>query len=246
MGWMMFAAVCAYFVKGLCGFANTLVFSTILSFSTNNVNISPVELVLGLPSNIMISYKERKSVQWKVCLPLAGLVLLGDIPGILLLKNTNTQVIKGIFGFVIIAIGVEMLLREYMRKTKKSQLLLITVGILSGILCGLYGIGALLAAYMGRVTDNSSSFKGNLCIVFLIDNLFRLVMYGVTGIITLATLKQSVVLFPFMALGLFLGMKGSSFLDEKKIKKLVIIMLILSGVSLICLLYTSPSPRDCS
>lgn len=237
MGWMMFAAVCAYFVKGLCGFANTLVFSTILSFSTNNVNISPVELVLGLPSNIMISYKERKSVQWKVCLPLAGLVLLGDIPGILLLKNTNTQVIKGIFGFVIIAIGVEMLLREYMGKTKKSQLLLITIGILSGILCGLYGIGALLAAYMGRVTDNSSSFKGNLCIVFLIDNLFRLVMYGVTGIITLATLKQSVVLFPFMALGLFLGMKGSSFLDEKKIKKLVIIMLILSGVSLIVTLF---------
>lgn len=241
MGWMMFAAVCAYFVKGLCGFANTLVFSTILSFSTNNVNISPVELVLGLPSNIMISYKERKSVQWKVCLPLAGLVLLGDIPGILLLKNTNTQVIKGIFGFVIIAIGVEMLLREYMGKTKKSQLLLITIGILSGILsgilCGLYGIGALLAAYMGRVTDNSSSFKGNLCIVFLIDNLFRLVMYGVTGIITLATLKQSVILFPFMALGLFLGMKGSSFLDEKKIKKLVIIMLILSGVSLIVTLF---------
>lgn len=237
MGWMMFAAVCAYFVKGLCGFANTLVFSTILSFSTNNVNISPVELVLGLPSNIMISYKERKSVQWKVCLPLAGLVLLGDIPGILLLKNTNTQVIKGIFGFVIIAIGVEMLLREYMRKTKKSQLLLITIGILSGILCGLYGIGALLATYMGRVTDNSSSFKGNLCIVFLIDNLFRLVMYGVTGIITLATLKQSVILFPFMALGLFLGMKGSSFLDEKKIKKLVIIMLILSGVSLIVTLF---------
>jgi len=158
---------------------------------------------------------------------------LGDIPGILLLKNTNTQVIKGIFGFVIIAIGVEMLLREYMRKTKKSQLLLITIGIL----CGLYGIGALLAAYMGRVTDNSSSFKGNLCIVFLIDNLFRLVMYGVTGIITLATLKQSVILFPFMALGLFLGMKGSSFLDEKKIKKLVIIMLILSGVSLIVTLF---------
>lgn len=237
MGWMMFAAVCAYFVKGLCGFANTLVFSTILSFSTNNVNISPVELVLGLPSNIMISYKERKSVQWKVCLPLASLVLLGDIPGILLLKNTNTQVIKGIFGFVIIAIGVEMLLREYMGKTKKSQLLLITIGILSGILCGLYGIGALLAAYMGRVTDNSSSFKGNLCIVFLIDNLFRLVMYGVTGIITLATLKQSVILFPFMDLGLFLGMKGSSFLDEKKIKKLVIIMLILSGVSLIVTLF---------
>ena len=223
MGWMMFAAVCAYFIKGLCGFANTLVFSTILSFSTNNVNISPVELVLGLPSNIMISYKERKSVDWKVCIPLAGLVLLGDIPGILMLKNTDTQVIKGIFGFVIIAIGLEMLFREYMGSAKKSQILLSVIGVLSGILCGLYGIGALLAAYMGRVTDNSSAFKGNLCIVFLIDNLFRLVMYSVTGIITVDTLKQSVILIPFMGLGLYLGMKGSSFLDEKKIKKLVII-----------------------
>lgn len=237
MGWMMFAAVCAYFIKGLCGFANTLVFSTILSFSTNNVNISPVELVLGLPSNIMISYKERKSVDWKVCLPLAGLVLLGDIPGILMLKNTDTQVIKEIFGFVIIAIGLEMLFREYMGSAKKSQILLIVIGVLSGILCGLYGIGALLAAYMGRVTDNSSAFKGNLCIVFLIDNLFRLVMYSVTGIITVDTLKQSVILIPFMGLGLYLGMKGSSFLDEKKIKKLVIIMLILSGISLIVTLF---------
>lgn len=233
----MFAAVCAYFIKGLCGFANTLVFSTILSFSTNNVNISSVELVLGLPGNIMISYKERKSVDWKVCIPLAGLVLLGDIPGILMLKNTDTQVIKGIFGFVIIAIGLEMLFREYMGSAKKSQILLIVIGVLSGILCGLYGIGALLAAYMGRVTDNSSAFKGNLCIVFLIDNLFRLVMYSVTGIITVDTLKQSVILIPFMGLGLYLGMKGSSFLDEKKIKKLVIIMLILSGISLIVTLF---------
>lgn len=214
----MFAAVCAYFIKGLCGFANTLVFSTILSFSTNNVNISPVKLVLGLPGNIMISYKERKSVDWKVCIPLAGLVLLGDIPGILMLKNTDTQVIKGIFGFVIIAIGLEMLFREYMGSAKKSQILLIVIGVLSGILCGLYGIGALLAAYMGRVTDNSSAFKGNLCIVFLIDNLFRLVMYSVTGIITVDTLKQSVILIPFMGLGLYLGMKGSSFLDEKKLR----------------------------
>lgn len=90
---------------------------------------------------------------------------------------------------------------------------------------------------MGRVTDNSSAFKGNLCIVFLIDNLFRLVMYSVTGIITVDTLKQSVILIPFMGLGLYLGMKGSSFLDEKKIKKLVIIMLILSGISLIVTLF---------
>ena len=43
MLWLIIATVCAYFVKGLCGFANTLVFTTILGFTMNNINISPLE-----------------------------------------------------------------------------------------------------------------------------------------------------------------------------------------------------------
>ena len=40
------AVLTAYFVKGLCGFANTLVVTTILSFSQASASISPVELLL--------------------------------------------------------------------------------------------------------------------------------------------------------------------------------------------------------
>ena len=46
--WML-AAVVAYFIKGLCGFANTLVFTAILSFGSVNANISPIDLLLGYP-----------------------------------------------------------------------------------------------------------------------------------------------------------------------------------------------------
>lgn len=233
MIWMMIATICAYFVKGLCGFANTLVFSTILSFGVDNINISPIELLLGYPSNVIISWKERKSVNWRVCLPLAALVLLGNIPGILLLKNVDTQLIKSIFGFVIIGIGIEMLLREKSKKAKESKVLLIIIGMISGILCGLYGIGALLAAYVGRVTDNSQSFKANICMVFIVENTFRIIMYLATGIITLQSFKQALMLIPFMLLGLFVGMKSSSVLDEKLVKKIVIIMLIISGAALV-------------
>lgn len=54
------AAICAFFVKGLCGFANTLVFTSILSFGVNNSLISPVELLLGYPGNLFLAWKERK------------------------------------------------------------------------------------------------------------------------------------------------------------------------------------------
>lgn len=41
----MLAAVVAYFIKGLCGFANTLVFTAILSFGSVNANILMIVLV---------------------------------------------------------------------------------------------------------------------------------------------------------------------------------------------------------
>lgn len=107
------------------------------------------------------------------------------------------------------------------------------IGILSGVLCGLYGIGALLSAYVSRVTEDSHAFKANMCIVFLVENTFRMTLYVLWGIITLDVLKQTLHLIPFMMLGLGLGMLSSKALDEKVIKKIVIVMLIVSGVALV-------------
>lgn len=229
-GWII-ATISAFFIKGLCGFANTLVFSTILSFTTNNINISPVDLLIGYPPNIIMAYKERKSINFKICLPLIALIIIGNIPGIFLLKNMNAQIIKILFGFVIVGIGLEMLFQK--KKAEESKLILSMIGLLSGFLCGLYGIGALLAAYVNRVTNNSQSFKGNICFVFTIENTFRIIIYSILGIVTFSTLKQAILLIPFMLIGLFSGMKFSQIIDEKITKKLVVIMLIISGIALI-------------
>lgn len=228
------ATLCAFFVKGLCGFANTLVFTTILSFGNNNVNISPVELILGYPTNIILAWKERKAIRWSICLPLALLVIVGSIPGVLFLKNADTGVIKIFFGAVIIFIGLEMLLREFQSKQmKQSKVVMGIIGVLSGLLCGLYGVGALLGAYVNRVTDDNSSFKANICVVFLVENTFRIVLYAIWGIITFDIIKQTLVLVPLMLIGLLLGMCSGKYLNEKIVKKIVIIMLVVSGVALI-------------
>jgi hypothetical protein len=228
------ATICAFFVKGLCGFANTLVFTTILSFGNNNVNISPVELILGYPTNMILVWKERKAIKWSICLPLALLVIVGSIPGVIFLKNADTGMIKIFFGIVIIFMGLEMLLREFRSgKMKPSKLVLGIIGVLSGLLCGLYGVGALLGAYVNRVTDDSSSFKANICVVFLVENTFRILLYTIWGIITFDIVKQALVLVPFMLIGLSLGMNSGKYLDEKIVKKMVVIMLMVSGIALI-------------
>ncbi len=234
MLWWMLATLCAFFVKGLCGFANTLVFTTILSFGSSNLSITPVELLLGFPTNLILAWKERRSIQWKICVPLIVLVLAGNIPGIFLLKNADSRGVKIFFGLVIVGIGVELLLREYRpRQGKESRAALLVIGILSGILSGMYGIGAMLAAYVGRVTKDSHSFKANMCAVFIAENLFRLPMYTMTGILTPASLRQAALLFPVMLAGLFAGIGSGNLLDERVVRRVVIVMLIVSGMALV-------------
>ena len=230
------ATLIAFYIKGLCGFANTLVFTSILGFGTDNVNISPVELVLGYPTNFILAWKNKKHLKREVWLPLSVMVLGGSIVGTFLLKNVNAQYIKLLFGFVVIGLGIEMLLRDKTKnreKTGGSKLVLNIIGIVSGILCGLFGIGALLAAYVDRVTVGTDEFKANISVVFIVENSFRIILYSILGIITLSTLKQSLILVPFMLVGLFAGMKSGEVIDDKIVRKCVIVLLIISGVMLI-------------
>lgn len=228
------ATLAAFYIKGLCGFANTLVFTSILGFGVNNINISPAELVLGYPTNIILTWKNRKQLDPKVYIPLSVMVLVGCIPGALILKNVNAQAIKIVFGAVVIFVGLEMLSRELSnKKIKESKIVLLIIGIVAGIMSGLFGVGALLAAYVGRTTETSDGFKANMCAVFVVENTFRIIFYLVMGVITAESLHQSLVLMPFMMVSLFAGMKSSQMLDEKIVKKLIIVLLIISGAVLI-------------
>ena len=234
MIWWIIAVLCAYFVKGLCGFANTLVLTSILSFGSNNINISPVELLLAYPANAIVAFKERKKIKLRICLPPIILTILGSIPGIFFLKNTDAGVIKIFFGVVIILIGAEMLYSEYhSRKTKSSKAFLAIIGILSGFLSGAFSVGALLSAYINKVTEDTGTFKCNLCIVFLSEGTLRIILYIAAGIITFDIFKQALILVPVMLAGLALGILSSKFLNEKLIKKIVIILLIISGIALV-------------
>ena len=222
--WLI-ATLSAYFVKGLCGFANGLIFTTILGFGASNTSISPVNLLLGYPANLILTWKTRRNLDRKVWLPLSILVLAGSV---------DERTTKLVFGIVIIALCTEMLVWEFCQKlARSSKLVLAVIGVTGGMLCGLYGVGALLAAYVSRVTKNDGSFKANISAVFVVDNTFRIILYKTLGLLTLRTIKTVLLLIPFALIGLLTGMKCSESMNENKIRRITTVFLILSGISLV-------------
>jgi uncharacterized membrane protein YfcA len=228
------ATFLAYIVKGLCGFANTLVFSSIMSFVWSNSFISPVDLILGFPPNCVLVWKNRKSISWKTCLPLIAIVLTGCFIGSLILKHADVSKLKLVFGIVVVIVAADLLYTEVTQtKRKLSMPVLIITGLLAGVMSGMFGIGALLAAYIGRTSKSDDAFKGTLSAVFLADNLFRFVAYSVEGILTFDIFKKSLVLLPFMFAGLAVGMLIAKKMKARTMKYMVIVALFLSGISLI-------------
>ena len=183
----------------------------------------------GLPTSLQIFLAGSA-----IYIILAALVLAGSIPGAFLLKHVDARAVKVLFGVVVAALGAEMFSREYSKKRlRSSKIVLAIIGVTAGVLCGLFGVGALLAAYVSRVTEDGGSFKANISAVFIVDNTFRIVLYSVLGLLTFDTLKTALLLLPFALAGLFLGMKCSSRMNESLVKKITSILLVLSGISLI-------------
>ena len=137
-------------------------------------------------------------------------------------------------GFVIIYLSVEMFLNDYRKKKKKSSKLALGIaGILAGLVAGVYGVGALPGVYVNKITNDTKAFKANSNVVYFVSDAFRLCLYIAWGIITPDIVKLSISLVPFMFLGLFLGMKLCNYINEKTVRRIVILMLIISGTALI-------------
>ena len=232
--WML-AAFVGYFVKGVAGIGNTLVVTSAMAYTRTNAEITPVELLLCVPTNLAVTWVYRRHIDWKLAIAPLCMVLAGDALGVLLLKNVDVTAMKAVFGVVLILLSVEQLWRELRGKPTRAghPALMLTLGVSAGVLCGMFGVGALLAAYLSRVTTDDATYKGTMSIIFTIENFFRVIAYSATGLLTAVSLTRAAILLPFMGAGLFLGIRLSNRLNARTMRLIIGAMLLLSGLPLL-------------
>ena len=232
--WML-AVLVGYFVKGVAGIGNTLVVTSAMAYTRTNAEITPVELLLCVPTNLAVTWVYRRHINWKLAVAPLCMVLAGDFLGVLLLKNVDVTAMKMIFGVVLMLLSVEQLWREWRGKPGKAghPALMLALGISAGVLCGMFGVGALLAAYLSRVTTDDQTYKGTMSVIFTVENFFRIAAYSAAGLLTRASLINAAMLLPFMALGLFLGIRLSSRMNARTMRIIIGVMLLISGVPLV-------------
>jgi uncharacterized membrane protein YfcA len=90
-----------------------------------------------------------------------------------------------------------------------------------------------LVAYVSRTTDTPAEFRANVCFVFILVDIFRAALYWAAGFFTPEIVLTVLKLAPFMVLGLFIGTKLAGKLPAPLVKKVILGLLALSGISLV-------------
>jgi len=230
---LFFAVILAFFVKSITGFGQTLVMGPILSFILPNTVITPVDFLLSMPANAFIAWRGRKAISLKSALPFAAFSILGLLPGVALLRMGSDRFLKATLGLVVVAMAIQVAAsRSGAAKKKRHPAVTVLLGLVSGVLIGAFGVGALTAVYFKNTAEDKHQFRANTTLVLFLENICRLAIYLATGILNSQVLLLALALSPALAIGMLCGMKLDRRIDERVMKILVVTLLILSGTTL--------------
>lgn len=225
----------AYMVKGMTGFGNTVIMAPMYAQIVSPKIITPIDLVFSLPTNTALYIKNRQHVKVKKVASIIVLMLIGSIPGALILKYVEVELLKVLLGILIVGISLDLYHHKYMRhnKLKPNKGLKIFFSLLAGLTVGMFGISLPIAVYLNRASKSPDEFKGGLSLVFLADNVIRTTLYIVLGLFTADILRLAFMLLPVVFIGMAVGMWLSSRIAAIWIDKMIILMLLILGMKLI-------------
>lgn len=223
----------AFIIKGLVGFGDPLLFNPLLSMRMDNKHISPGLLPVSLLLNAVVVYRSRNSIHPKKLMPICFWMVLGIIPGTLLLKYSTSWTLKVALGVLIVGLGIEMLTRSEEATGKPNYLLMAVMSFSSGVTSALFGINLLFLVYLERTSSDRDEFRGSICLVFLIESIFRLIVYCLNGIMTPFSLQISAISIPAAMLGMWVGTQIDKRIDDTMIRKLIVYVFIIGGLSTI-------------
>jgi uncharacterized membrane protein YfcA len=138
-------------------------------------------------------------------------------------------------GAILIAYSLYALLRPKLKVAAKvSPMADVTVGFVNGLIGGLTGLAGIVVTIWCNLRAlprdvQRATFQPVAIVVFAMAALWL----GAKGAITLETAKLFALGLPFLFAGTWLGLKLFGRIDETAFRKIVLVLLLVSGVALL-------------
>ncbi len=222
------------FISGFSGFAMGLVVSGIWLHIITPVQTAALIAGYGLLTQGYGILKLRQALDWRNVWPLTLGTAIGIPIGVLLLTLINPLYLRLGFGILLMLYAVYSLTRPAIKPMEIGSAADVAIGFFNGLLGGLTGLGGVISTISCQLRGWSKDkqravFQPVLFAAFVIISIAQ----GVAGNFTPETLRLYGLGLPFMIAGIWIGFKLYGKIDDEMFRKAVLVLLLLSGFSLI-------------
>jgi hypothetical protein len=229
------ATFAAALVTGVAGFAFGLVAAAIWLHILTPMQTATLIIAFGLVVQGVSVWKLRHALQWNRLWPFLLGGALGVPLGVAVLEWARPDYIRVTVGVLLVLYSAYSLARPAMRPIKHGGAAADAgVAFLNGILGGLTGLAGILTTIWCGIRgwpkdEQRAVFQPIGVAIFAMSGLWL----GIRGAIPSDTLWFFVIGLPVLLAGTWLGLKLYGHLDESGFRKVVLVLLFVSGIALV-------------
>jgi uncharacterized protein len=222
-------------VAGLSGFAFGLVAASIWLYILTPLQTATLIIAFGLIVQGFAVWKLRRSLDWKKLWPFVLGAAFGVPAGVFILTWANPAHVRTGVGVLLVLYSLYALFRPTIPPVKTAGAAADAgAGFLNGVLGGITGLAGILVTIWcglrGWPKDvQRTVFQPVAVVTFLMSALW----IGASSAITPDTIKLFLIGLPALLAGTWLGLKLFGRLDEAAFRKVVLVLLLASGVVLV-------------
>jgi uncharacterized membrane protein YfcA len=234
LGLFLLAAFVGGFASGLAGFAMGFVVSGIWLHILTPIQTTTLIVGYGLLTQGYGVWKLRHALTWQNIAPFIIGGIIGVPIGTMLLTYINPAYLRSGVGLLLVIYGAYGLAQPRLKPVPDSVSADAGIGFLNGMLAGLTGLpGFIITIWCqlrGWTKDMQRAVFQPVMLAAIVVNVISL---GIVGAITADTLQLYLLGLPAMALGLWVGFKLYGKLDDAAFRKVILVLLLISGLGLI-------------
>ncbi len=223
------------FVQRVSGFGLGIFIMLFLPYLTPEIAIAAtISCLFSCGTSSYNAVKYIKKVNFRLILPIlcASMTIL---PFVLYFSASMPQrLFEYILGAVLIVLSIYFLFFNDRIKMGKSVKNGIVLGALGVALNGLFSTGGPpVVLYLSQVASDNIEYFAGIQFYFAVTNIFATILRAFNGLVTLQALSTAAIGFLGCMLGDLIGNCVFDKLDGKKLKLVIYIGMIISGVLMI-------------
>ena len=233
--WIILIIVFSSLIKGITGFGFALLSFPLLLMWYAPKEIIPVLMICNLIASVMIvlQKKEYKLLD-KQSYYLIGSGGLFTIAGVIALSSTDGKWLVRISGILFIGLTIYSLMKKKPKNKKLHHRAYMYAGAFIGFLTGAVSVsGPPLALFLNRANISNQKFREIFAAFSVITAIIAIFGYYQAEMITLQTLKLSLIFVPILLTGAIAGKKLNNIISIASFQTINIVLTLIASIMLV-------------